>query len=100
LLKSLKLAVCSVELCGKLTPEYRSSLWDFRGVILVGRRVERAMISVQRPFGVKSGCMGGYGIMMTIPHPSGRNRFWNDEYRVDALRDCVEEFNFLVRNLP
>jgi len=57
-------------------------------VILLGRKVAAAFgMSGAAPFTKTAVKVGGRGtVFYTIPHPSGRNRVWNDPANVTRLR--------------
>lgn len=59
---------------------------DFDRVVLCGRRVASA-------FGFSRWSMlHSVERFMLVPHPSGMNRLWNDEFYVQAAKDMVKEF--------
>lgn len=66
----------------KILREHR----DIGLVFLLGQRVEKAIA-----LGEKSPLPGWEGRIVTIPHPSGCNRFWNDPIRRAIFRNIMED---------
>lgn len=55
-------------------------------IVLLGRRVERAFACAGTPYFDVLTSEGGYYKMLTAPHPSGMNRWWNDPENIVAAR--------------
>lgn len=94
--------------CNLLPPSPRPGLWDARlarhvaplvhgwaaenacKVALLGRRVTAAFLGAEVPLGVTRGVEGV--VYLTLPHPSGLSRLWNDEAGVERYRTMAREF--------
>lgn len=95
-MRNIMLAIDSGLMIGATdTPEvpqdFRCARWLHHVTLLLGRRVERAMLGYKLPY-FEPHPWGHYGIFITVPHPSGQNRWWNDEDRVDDGRRRLTEF--------
>lgn len=67
-----------------LPDEYRTARWMFNVVVLLGRRVERAFVpgaTGRIPY-LEPVLTNNRGLIrITVPHPSGQNRWWNSDQR-------------------
>jgi len=73
--------------------------WRFDVLLVLGRRVERALSHDTEKFFEPVLTAGGRVVKIVLPHPSGRSRFWNEKSRVIAGRDRLREvFRWLEFN--
>lgn len=66
------------------------------GVVLLGRRVATAWQMGWYKFGTITAIAGCQQPFLLLPHPSGRNRTWNDPALVASLRQQVVKFQKLA----
>ena len=60
-------------------------------LLLLGRKVAAAFGKKHKPFGCR--CQEGYRTFsLVLPHPSPRNRFFNDPFKIAQLRGWVGSF--------
>jgi len=95
-----------VNLCsGKWSmPEARAKakeLWETRGLdqnyVLLGSKVCKAFDMTFTPFEIlwRDGASVGGGAIVTLPHPSGRNRMWNEPGSLERAHRTLQEAEIL-----
>jgi len=99
---------CKYQVINILPPDNKAGTWDsglarkmvskapealdsdtYSGIVLLGRRVTDLFFQGV-PFGTQS-YYNGIPVLC-MPHPSGRNRFWNDKNAKKKVRRWVKKF--------